>query len=120
MNKGTQPKRRGRPRKIQQPAPEETARPAEETEGVPEKKKKLLEVESEGSSRAGQDDKSGGSQSEDSSGKAVSVWSELDKKPSPEVRPADIKIDILSFHSPGYVPQEGAGQHWEVARSEDA
>ena len=92
MNKGSQPKRRGRPRKIQQPAPEETARPAEE---VPEKKKKLLEVESEGSSRAGQDDKSGGSQSEDSSGKAVSVWSELDKKPSPEVRPADIKMEIF-------------------------
>ena len=90
MNKGTQPKRRGRPRKIQQPslssdkAPEETVRPAEETEGVPEKKKKLREVESEGSSRAGQNDQSKGSQSEEGFRKAAdTVWSELDKKPSP-------------------------------------
>ena len=105
MNKGTQPKRRGRPRKIQQPAPEETVRPAEETEGVPEKKKKPREVESEGSSRAGQDDESGGSQSEDRSGEAdkvwpvlingQTVWVELDNKPSPEVRPADIKMEIF-------------------------
>ena len=96
MNKGTQPKRRGRPpKKVQQPSLSsdmaDKALPSEETEGVSEKKKKMREVESEGSS-------SGGSEREDRSGEAdkvwpvlingQTVWVELDNKPSPEVRPA--------------------------------